>query len=234
MTTVPTKTRVRRSAALLLVALACASCSKSPAGRAAGSAPRSTTSVSAAGAATTTPGRAAPAACSGSAGGASGSNGPESSPPGDIPDNQAYVAFTPASGAYSIQLPEGWARSETADAVTFTDKFNSIRVQVVAAAAAPNPDSARARELPAIQAEAACLQAGDVTTVTRKGGTAVLIKYRADAPPDTVTGRVVRDDVERYELWHNGSEAVLTLTAPMGSDNVDPWRRITDSFVWQR
>ena len=233
MTVAQTNTRLKRSAAVVLVALACASCSKTPARRAAGAARRSTTTtVSAPTAATAAP--AASPGCGSSGGGANGSNGPESSPPGDIPDNQAYVAFTPASGAYSIQLPEGWARAEAGDAVTFTDKFNSIRVQLVAAAAAPTPDSARAQELPAIQAATACFQAGDITTVNRKGGTAVLIKYRADARPDSVTGRVVRDDVERYEFWRNGSEAVVTLTAPTGSDNVDPWRRITDAFVWQR
>ena len=32
------------------------------------------------------------------------------SPPGDIPDNQAFVRY-PAGGDYSVKVPEGWARS---------------------------------------------------------------------------------------------------------------------------
>ncbi|MDT4904221.1 MAG: hypothetical protein QOH52_2237, partial [Pseudonocardiales bacterium] len=38
--------------------------------------------------------------------------------------------------------------------------------------------------------------------------------------------------VERYEFWKNGNEVVLTLAAPVGADNVDPWRKVTDSFAW--
>jgi hypothetical protein len=39
--------------------------------------------------------------------------------------------------------------------------------------------------------------------------------------------------VERYEFWRAGHEVVLTLSAPVGSDNVDPWRKVTDSFAWR-
>jgi hypothetical protein len=51
--------------------------------------------------------------------------------------------------------------------------------------------------------------------------------------PDTVTGKSVTEAVERYAFWGNGQEAVLTLSGPNGSDNVDPWRTITDSLRWQ-
>jgi hypothetical protein len=37
----------------------------------------------------------------------------ESNPPGDIPDNQMYVPFTPPGGRVSVKVPEGWARSGT-------------------------------------------------------------------------------------------------------------------------
>jgi hypothetical protein len=60
----------------------------------------------------------------------------------------------------------------------------------------------------------------------------VLATYRADSSPDPVTGKVVHDDVERYELWRSGTTAVVTLASPKGSDNVDPWRKVTDSFTW--
>jgi hypothetical protein len=70
--------------------------------------------------------------------------------------------------------------------------------------------------------------------VSRAAGPAVHITYKADAAPDPVTGKVVHDDVERYEFWLAGSEAVITLSSPQGSDNVDPWRVVTDSFSWTR
>ena len=72
-----------------------------------------------------------------------------------------------------------------------------------------------------------------MTTVTRTAGTAVLVTYQADSAPDPVTGRAHRDDVQRYELWRNGTEALIVLSAPAGADNVDPWRTITDSFRWR-
>jgi hypothetical protein len=104
---------------------------------------------------------------------------------------------------------------------------------VADAPTAPTVDSATAVELPALAAGAPCFHLADVKTVKRSAGTAVLVTYTADSPPDAVTGKVVHDDVERYEFWRNGKEAVLTLSAPAGSDNVDPWKLVTDSFAWR-
>jgi hypothetical protein len=148
---------------------------------------------------------------------AGSSAGPETSPPGDIPDNQAFVAYSPPSGLYTIKVPEGWARSETATAVTFSDKFNSITIDTAAPAAESAP----------------CFALQNVTNVTRKAGAAVLTRYQADSPADPVTGKVVRDDVERYEFSHNATTVVLTLAGSSGSDNVDPWKIVTDSFAWR-
>src|SRR5436305_4515921 len=57
-------------------------------------------------------------------------NGPEVSPTGDIPDNQAYVAYSPPGSGYSVEYPEGWARTTTAGGATsFTAKLNRIEIQ---------------------------------------------------------------------------------------------------------
>ena len=160
-------------------------------------------------------------------------NGPEVNPAGDIPDNQVFVVYTPPSGGFSVKVPEGWARTEAGGAVTFTDKLNRVRMETVAAASAPTVQSAQQQEVPAIQASVKRYEAGKVTTVTRKAGGAVLITYRADAAPDPVTGKVVHDDVERYEFWKAGKTVILTLSGPQGADNVDPWRIVTDSLTWQ-
>jgi hypothetical protein len=160
-------------------------------------------------------------------------NAPEVSPAGDIPDNQVFVSYTPPSGGYSLKVPEGWGRVEAGGAVTFTDKLNSIRMETTAATSAPTVSSAQQNEVPAIKAASKNYQAGKVTSVTRKAGGAILITYQADSQPDPVTGKVVHDAVERYEFWRGGSEVILTLSGPVGADNVDPWRIVTDSFVWQ-
>ena len=87
--------------------------------------------------------------------------------------------------------------------------------------------------MPAIASSATNYEAGDVTSVSRTAGDAVLITYRADGEPDPVTGKVTRLDVERYEFWKDGTEVILTLSGPEGADNVDPWKIVTDSFGWQ-
>jgi hypothetical protein len=153
-------------------------------------------------------------------------------PPGDIPDNQAFVAFAPPGGQYSIKVPEGWARTDAGEATTFTDKLNTIRVELKPSPAPPSVQSAQAQDVPAIAAKSRCFEVPKVSTVQRRSGPAVLITYRADSAPDPVTGKVIHDDVEQYQFWKAGTEAVITLSSPQGSDNVDPWRTVTDSFAW--
>ena len=68
--------------------------------------------------------------------------------------------------------------------------------------------------------------------MTRKGGAAVVITYKADSAPSAVTGKVRQLAVERYEFWQNGKEAIIVLSGPVGADNVDPWKLVSDSFRW--
>lgn len=172
-------------------------------------------------------GRSTPAAGPGSASPA------EVNTPGDIPDNQAFVAYTPPAGGFSVKVPEGWARTEEGGSVTFTDKLNSVRIMSLNSPTAPTVESATRDELPALRAGTASFEAGKVSAVTRSAGPGVLITYRADSLPDSVTGKVIRQDVERYEFWRAGRAVVLTLSGPQGADNVDPWRTVTDSLRWQ-
>jgi hypothetical protein len=143
------------------------------------------------------------------------STGKEKSPPGDIPDNQAYVTYR--GSGYSLKVPEGWARTGAAGAVTFTDKLNSVGIQLQAAgAAARKPAGAT------------------LTTVSRPAGRAARVTYVARSAPDPVTGRRITDAVERYVFTHGGRAVVLTLSGPKGADNVDPWKLITSSLRWTR
>ncbi len=158
----------------------------------------------------------------------------ESNPPGDIPDNQAYVAFTPVGGPYRVSVPEGWARTVKGSDATFMDKLNSIHVAVKPAAVAPSFASVSTVDVTALAASVSKFQLIKVTTFARPGGTGFLVTYLMDSAPDSVTNKVVRDAVERYAYWKSGQESVVTLTAPQGSDNVDPWRKVTDSFRWSK
>jgi hypothetical protein len=162
-------------------------------------------------------------------------NGPEVSPAGDIPDDQAFVAYAPAGAGFSVKVPEGWGRRTAAGATTFTDKLNSITVaRRPAAGRQPTAASARATEIPRLAKRVKGFAGARASTVTRSAGPAVLITYLADSAPDAVTGKARRDAVERYEFFHDGKRVVLTLSGPKGADNVDPWKIVTDSLRWTR
>lgn len=163
---------------------------------------------------------------------AAGGSGKEVNPPGDIPDNQAFVVFQPPSGEYSVKVPEGWAQTSDAHGVLFSDKFNAIRVEVTASPAAPTVDFARSVDFAQVVAADPCASLVSIASVSRSAGPAVLIRYQTNAARDAVTGKVVRQDVERYEFWKNGRQANVTLSGAVGSDNVDPWKIVTESFTW--
>lgn len=164
--------------------------------------------------------------------GASAGPTQEVNPAGDIPDDQVFVPYVWPAGGFSVSVPEGWSRTEAGGAVVFTDKLNSVRIETAALAQAPTVESAITGELPTIESSVTNYAAGDITTVTRSAGDAVLITYTGDSEPDAVTGRTVTDSFERYEFWHNGIEVILTLSGPQGADNVDPWRIVADSLQW--
>ncbi|MFI1972225.1 hypothetical protein [Streptomyces cinnamoneus] len=157
----------------------------------------------------------------------------ESNPPGDIPDTQVFVPWSPPGGGFTVKVPEGWARTAQGAVTVFTDKFNSVRVERVPAMAEPTVNSVRTKDLPGIRAASSHFSLVKVTDVQRSGGTAVLAEYRADSAPDQVTGKRVALDVQRYVFYKpDKGEAVVTLSGAVGADNADPWRTVTDSFRW--
>jgi hypothetical protein len=166
---------------------------------------------------------------------ASGNGAPvgESSPLGDIPDDQVFVRYSPADGSFTVTVPEGWARTEVANGVSFTDKLNTVTTQQLSGRPRPTVDSVRTSELADVAARGSNVVLGTVEVRALPGGQAVHATYAADSAPDAVTGRVVPDDVELYVFWRNGSEVLLTLSGPHGSDNVDAWRQVSESFEWQ-
>jgi hypothetical protein len=157
---------------------------------------------------------------------------PDANTPGDIPDNQAFVAFTAQDHSFTVDVPEGWARTNSGDGATFSDTFNSMAITSHTGTAAPTPEGARLTELAEIAVADPSVSNGDVSTVTRPAGQTVLLTYRQESAVNPVTGKSTALAVERYEFFRNGQTVALTLAGPMGADNVDPWRHITDSFRW--
>jgi hypothetical protein len=156
---------------------------------------------------------------------------PEKNPVGDIPDNQAYVAFK--SNGFELKVPEGWGRTDGTNAATFTDRLNTIHVSWQAATAAPSADRAKTQDVPELQRTQAAFTLRKVSEVKLTGGAAVLIESQENSAPNSVTGKQYRLDVQRYVFFHNGQQATVALSSPVGADNVDPWKLVSESFKWQ-
>jgi hypothetical protein len=159
-----------------------------------------------------------------------GTAAPEAAVAGDIPDSQAFVAYASPDG-YSIKVPEGWARSTDGAATVFTDKFNTIRIETTPAPTTPTVDSVKT-DLAPVAASSKGYAAGKITAVSRKAGPVIMATYTQDSAPNAVTSKAIRLDVERYVFWKAGKAAVVTLSSAAGSDNVDPWKIVTDGFSW--
>jgi hypothetical protein len=157
---------------------------------------------------------------------------PEKNPPGDIPDNTAFVPFATA-GRFSVSVPEGWSRTQSASSVIFTDKLNTIEAAWTPATSAPTLSTVKTTDVPKLQAAGAAFEFTSVTAVTLPAGPAVLLEYRVNSAPNAVTGKQYRLDVQRYTIFRNGTRADVSLISPVGADNVDPWRIVSRSLAWK-
>ncbi len=157
---------------------------------------------------------------------------PEVNPPGDIPDSQAFVKYPNTAGRYELEVPEGWSRADKGPDVTFVNKFDGVKVHVASAASAPTAGSARANELKQLQSQGHAVTITGVSDVTLPAGKGVLIKYTSNSDPNRVTNKRIRLDNQTYLFYKNGREAMLTMWAPMGADNIDQWNRMAKSFRW--
>jgi hypothetical protein len=158
---------------------------------------------------------------------------PETNPLGDIPDTQVFISYTASLGNYSVEVPEGWARTINGSEVRFVDKFDGVSVTLKPASSAPTAASARQNEVAALAESQRAFTIGDVTDVQLPTGPAVRITANANSDPDPVTGKQVRVQEEIYIFYQNGTMAMLNLWAPQGADNVDQWKRMIESFRWK-
>lgn len=157
---------------------------------------------------------------------------PEKNPPGDIPDNQAFIAYNSATGGYGLQVPEGWARTIDGTGVRFVDKFDGVEVSLNQTATAPTAGQVRQNPLAFVGGSRRAIK---VTGLGGQPGPAavVVVSFESNSDPDPVTGKQIRLENQCYLFYKDGRYAALTLWAPLGSDNVDQWRLISDSFRWR-
>jgi hypothetical protein len=154
----------------------------------------------------------------------------ESNPPGDIPDNLAFVPYRNAAGHYRFVHPEGWAQRVRGASVQFSDKLNGVAASVVSVRKAPTVASARQNDVPRLRATVPAFELRSVSSARLPGGPAVLIVFRRNSDPDPVTGRQYRDEVREVLLWRSGREVRFDLFGPVGADNVDAYRTMSDSL----
>lgn len=146
---------------------------------------------------------------------------------GDIPDNQIFLVFHDPQAGYSMKYPEGWAQQGSAGRVTFRDKNNVIRAVV-----SNGPGWTKA----GVQSDAHALKGARMQSAPQSiqlsGRPAFKVVYRTVSAPNPVTGKRVTLTVDRYYLWTRNRRAVLDLGSPVGVDNVDAYRMISQSFKW--
>ncbi|MDX6372870.1 MAG: hypothetical protein QOD98_1858 [Nocardioidaceae bacterium] len=219
-------------AALAALTVGCSSSTNNPGAAGSGPSASATTPTAVTGASTGSP-SAAPSQQQTDTGTPAPPAATEFNPPGDIPDNAVYVDHTAPGSHVHFTVPEGWAQTTNGAVTTFTDKYNSIGIEVRPRAAAPTEASAKAEDVPELQGTVAKFELQRIDTVQRQHGSAIHITFLMDSAPNPVTDKVVRDTVERFEFWHNGEEAILTLSGPQNADNVDPWQIVSDSLEWK-
>lgn len=157
---------------------------------------------------------------------------PEVNPAGDIPDNTVYVPYKSPSGLFTVTVPQGWSRTSQGGATVFSSHYNSIRVATEQRKHAPTVASTKANVVPKLRGATPGFGHSKVTSIHRDAGNVVLLTYQATSPQNKVTGKSTTLAVRRYEYWKGGHEAILTLSGAKGSDNVDPWRTVSNSLAW--
>ncbi|MDX6589243.1 MAG: hypothetical protein QOI84_517 [Solirubrobacterales bacterium] len=150
---------------------------------------------------------------------------------GDIPDNQVFLLFRDPGAGYSVRYPEGWARKGSGNDVTFQEKANVIHIAV-----AKGPAPTEATAVAGIEQ----MRKGDPTVhstppekLTVNGAPVVKVTYTRLSAPDPVTGKRLQLTIDRYLYGKGGKVAVIDLGTPVGVDNVDAYRMISESFQWR-
>jgi hypothetical protein len=158
---------------------------------------------------------------------------PEINPPGDIPDSQVFIKYKSMSGAYELDVPEGWARKTHGADVFFSSKLDGLSVTISGGATNLDVRSVREKLANRLKKKERAVIIKNIESIRRKHGHAIRIVYESNSEPNPVTDKQVRLENEIYVFHGDGKLAELRLWAPVGADNVDQWSRISNSFRWR-
>lgn len=156
----------------------------------------------------------------------------EKNPPGDIPDTQVFIDYASKDG-YTLKVPEGWARTDMPAGARFVDKLDGVVVTLSDTGVAPTVDTVRADYLPQLEKQERAVKIDAVKAVKLPAGNAIRIAYSSNSEPNQVTSRQVRLENARYLYFKDGKLVALELYAPLGADNADQWKLMSESFQWR-
>ena len=120
----------------------------------------------------------------------------EKNPPGDIPDNQAFVAFKSPLG-FAVKAPEGWARRELPNGVSFSDKYNELQVAVASAATAPTLPMLQAGDIAVLEKSLRALRAVAVLEDVGSREAKAILETLAGGVPDARLTREAKAALRR-------------------------------------
>ena len=63
-------------------------------------------------------------------------------------------------------------------------------------------------------------------------GSSLFVKYESESDINPVANKRVRLEDEAYAFYKSWKIAILILWAPVGADNTDQWKLISESFRW--
>lgn len=158
---------------------------------------------------------------------------PETHPVGDIPDSQAFISYKSSQNGYHLVVPEGWARSTKGNMVQFVSKLDGVSVTSLTPFSSNlSADLVKTNWIPQLQKQERAVKVKSVTEVQLPSGKAIRVVYSSNSDPNSVTGKQVRLEDSAYLYQNNNKLEVLKLWAPYGADNVDQWKKMSDSFGW--
>jgi hypothetical protein len=116
--------------------------------------------------------------------------------------------------------------------VRFADKCNTVDITVAPAQQGPTTATVTDHEVASLVKNGRAVKIGTVRNVTLRSGPALLIAYTSNSAPNSVTNKQLRLEHNRYLIYRGGKLATLDLSAPLGADNVDQWKLMSNSFQW--
>jgi hypothetical protein len=153
-----------------------------------------------------------------------------SSNSGDIVDTATYLRYH--GHGFSIKYVEGWTIQQATSGVVIADKDSSETVAIHAGEYLPRSKLVKA-DLAKLSATLPKFRRVFLRSTSLPAGQAFRAQYHTLSAKDPVTGKQVPVVVDRYYLPSSSRWVTVTLSTPIGVDNVDAFRLIARSYRWK-